>query len=225
MSVLYTLDANYSALTEAEAAELVPVLGLGSGYLKAGMVVRGKLAGKVSKAEGPATARFMVVISPRNWAASHVYAVGDRATNDDLKEYICTAAGTSDSSGGPTGNGDEITDSGVTWGYVRQAPVLIDTHEISLAEGEYTDAPWMLEFELHVRLSRDTGSTYHQWHPTVVSTAQLRSPVIPAALLLPAEGTYPVIVETDEDNVLHVLYQPELETGSITCMTYVLEVL
>lgn len=52
------------------------------------------------------------------WQQSTLYAVGDFVTNDGGKYYLCTAGGTSASSGGPTGSGAAaITDGTVTWLY------------------------------------------------------------------------------------------------------------
>lgn len=52
------------------------------------------------------------------WALSTAYSVGDRRTNDAGKVYQCITAGTSASSGGPTGTGTDITDGGVHWTYI-----------------------------------------------------------------------------------------------------------
>lgn len=52
------------------------------------------------------------------WQASRPYAVGDQVTNGG-NLYRATAAGTSASSGGPTGTGASITDGGVTWTFVQ----------------------------------------------------------------------------------------------------------
>lgn len=51
------------------------------------------------------------------WIASNVTAVGQFCTNGG-NTYQCTAAGTTASSGGPTGTGTSITDGGVTWKYI-----------------------------------------------------------------------------------------------------------
>lgn len=52
------------------------------------------------------------------WAGTTAYEVGHRVVvNGNV--YVCTAAGTSASSGGPTGTGTGITDGGVTWNYVQ----------------------------------------------------------------------------------------------------------
>ena len=129
------------------------------------------------------------------------------------------------SSGGPTRFSSVIADNTVKWEYVRQSPVLLDTHDAELVEGNYVDTLWILDFEIHARNDRDTGNVVRQWHPTMVSIGKVSSHALPAALLLPAEGPYAVVVEIADDNCLHVIYEPEVDTGAITCMTYVLEVL
>ena len=60
------------------------------------------------------------------WVANTAYAVGDKVTNDSNKVYVCDTAGTSHSSGGPTGttattNG--ITDGSAKWHYVSGSVV------------------------------------------------------------------------------------------------------
>ena len=50
------------------------------------------------------------------WEGSTAYVVNDLVMLGG-KIYICTVAGTSASSGGPTGTGTGITDGGVTWNY------------------------------------------------------------------------------------------------------------
>jgi len=55
------------------------------------------------------------------WTASTAFVVGDKVTNntiDTIFNYECTTAGTSASSGGPTGTGSSITDGTVTWKYL-----------------------------------------------------------------------------------------------------------
>jgi hypothetical protein len=56
------------------------------------------------------------------WAASTAYAVGARVSND-TNVYEVTAAGTSASSGGPTGTGGAISDGTVTWQYLSPLAV------------------------------------------------------------------------------------------------------
>lgn len=53
------------------------------------------------------------------WAGSTEYAAGDVVTNDG-NVYLCTVAGESASSGGPTGDGDAISDGTATWRFVGE---------------------------------------------------------------------------------------------------------
>ena len=59
------------------------------------------------------------VATDTNWAASTAYAVGDVVVNDSDKVYVCDTAGTSASSGGPTGTSTNITDGSTRWDYLR----------------------------------------------------------------------------------------------------------
>lgn len=53
----------------------------------------------------------------RNWQASTAYMVGDVVVNDTAKVYTADTAGTSASSGGPTGTSTNITDGTARWDY------------------------------------------------------------------------------------------------------------
>lgn len=64
---------------------------------------------------GPPLANIFVGISA--WAPSTTYSVGNRRSNS-TNAYQCTKAGTSASSGGPTGTGSSITDGSATWTYL-----------------------------------------------------------------------------------------------------------
>ncbi len=50
------------------------------------------------------------------WTASTAYTVGETVSNGG-NNYICTTAGTSATSGGPTGTGTGITDGTAVWSY------------------------------------------------------------------------------------------------------------
>lgn len=234
MSVLYAMDANYNTLVEAEAGELVPQVDLPAKFLTKGMVLRGKLTGKTSTpgtaeptdGEYPKLARIRVSISPQNWGPSHSYKVGDLVRSDGLKQYRCLTAGVSDSLAGPTGRDSSITDGTVTWQYARESPVILDTGDMALDEMERLNVLWVLDFEINVRLITALGDVLKTgWYGTVVTTGRYSAGNFAKELILPTEGPYPVVVETTDENVLHVLYTPDFDTGEITCMTYVLEVL
>jgi hypothetical protein len=225
MSKLYELDSDYSERTAAETAELVPQVLLPADYLTAGMILRGQLAGKTSKAEGPASMRLQVSVSPPVWGPNHAYAVGDLVVNDTTRKYECTTAGTSDTSGGPTGVFTDIEDNAAVWKYVREVPVVLDTEDVALDEGEHTDTTWLLEFQLHMRPARRMGSAVHVWPWPMLGFGRYSAGNIAAPILLPRRAPYQVLVEPAQANVLHVLYTPEIDTMAITCMAYTLEVL
>lgn len=67
----------------------------------------------------------------QTWAASTPFAVGVQVGNGG-NVYRCTTAGTSASSGGPTGTGASITDGTATWAYVGTGPdITIDNSNIA----------------------------------------------------------------------------------------------
>lgn len=61
--------------------------------------------------------------SRTDWTASTAFAVGAKVVNNSIN-YKCTTAGTSASSGGPTGTGSAITDGSVVWQYIISAAEL-----------------------------------------------------------------------------------------------------
>ena len=56
------------------------------------------------------------------WAASTSYSLGNVRRNAG-NVYECIKAGTSDSSGGPTGDGDEIVDNNVSWKFLNEGGI------------------------------------------------------------------------------------------------------
>lgn len=67
----------------------------------------------------------------QTWAASTAYAVGQQVGNGG-NVYRCTGAGSSASSGGPTGTGTGITDGTATWAYVGPGPdMTIDNSSVA----------------------------------------------------------------------------------------------
>lgn len=225
MSVLFTLDGDYKTRTDPDAAEIVPPVLLPTVSITSNTVIRGKIAGKTSKSEGQGRARLQLVVAARDWLPSHSYAVGDMVSNDTLKQYLCTAAGISASSGGPTGEGSGISDGAVTWQHISSAPAVFDTRDIDLNEPDSVNAFWSFEFEIHMRVARQTGVSVRQWHPTVLAHGRVVSPVLPGGSWNPSDGPAPLVLQSSENNVLHVLYTQELGSSSITARCYVLEVL
>ncbi|WP_375248324.1 hypothetical protein [Sphingomonas sp.] len=67
------------------------------------------------------------------WAASKAYVVAQQVHNGG-NVYRATAAGTSASSGGPTGTGTGITDGTVTWAYVGPVEMTIDNSNVAISQ-------------------------------------------------------------------------------------------
>jgi len=59
------------------------------------------------------------------WAASTAYAVGDRRTNSG-NVYLCTVAGTSAATGGPSGKASSIADGGAQWFFLGAGTGAVD---------------------------------------------------------------------------------------------------
>jgi uncharacterized phage protein gp47/JayE len=86
------------------------------------------------------------IVTVDAWVAATEYEVYDLVTNDSGKLYVCTTAGESAGSGGPTGSGStEITDNDAAWFYVAEetAGVVVDfesenTGEIAANAGTLT---------------------------------------------------------------------------------------
>jgi hypothetical protein len=72
-------------------------------------------------------------VAPSAWQSSTAYTVDTLVTNDSGKVYICITAGTSASSGGPTGTGSSITDGTAAWMYLRASasPAILGTSSVS----------------------------------------------------------------------------------------------
>lgn len=92
-------------------------------------VTDGSLASTMSTGQQFTTAGAgtATIVAATPWAGSTAYVAGDRRTNAS-GVYLCTAPGTSASSGGPTGTtrGVNITDGGVTWRYLGPGTGYVD---------------------------------------------------------------------------------------------------
>jgi len=76
----------------------------------------------LAQSNAAGTTPFSDFLSATTWAGSTPYAVGDLVVSNG-NIYRATQAGTSNTTGGPTGNGAGIIDSGVTWDYVQPGTV------------------------------------------------------------------------------------------------------
>lgn len=85
----------------------------------------GRVASTVSVATRFTTLADATITSVSAWAGSTSYTVGGRVTNGG-NVYVCITAGSSASSGGPTGTGTNIADSSVRWKYVGVGTGAID---------------------------------------------------------------------------------------------------
>lgn len=95
------------------------------------MLTRGD-NGAVATEHNILAADLQSVLSGAAWAPTTSYAKGAVVNNDSGKPYICTAAGTSAGSGGPTGQGTAIVDGTCTWAFL-QRDVVLQTTDTSLA--------------------------------------------------------------------------------------------
>jgi uncharacterized phage protein gp47/JayE len=68
------------------------------------------------------------------WAISTAYVVGDRRTNSS-RGYVCTGAGTSAGSGGPTTTASSITDGTAVWRYMGEGAAAVDVAATCTEDG------------------------------------------------------------------------------------------
>lgn len=83
-----------------------------------------------------ALAANVTIVALTAWAPSTSYAVGDQRYNG-TNAYICTVAGTSAGSGGPTGTGSAITDGAGTlvWRFLGVGTGAVDASALATATG------------------------------------------------------------------------------------------
>lgn len=83
------------------------------------LVPSGSKAKTTSTSKEFQTTAAATITAATAWAGSTAYVVGDIRTNSS-KIYYCITAGTSASSGGPTGTAADITDGTVHWRYLGE---------------------------------------------------------------------------------------------------------
>lgn len=69
-----------------------------------------------------------------SWVLSTAYVVGDRRTNAS-RSYVCTGAGTSAGSGGPTTTASSITDGTAVWRYMGEGAAAVDVPATCTVDG------------------------------------------------------------------------------------------
>lgn len=69
------------------------------------------------------------------WVASTAYSIGHRVINSS-KIYVCVTNGTSNSSGGPTTTGTNISDGTAAWDYVEDSVGVMELNNDLLASGQ-----------------------------------------------------------------------------------------
>lgn len=92
---------------------------------------RASIEGTGAEFETDASATIVALTA---WAGSTAYAVGDRRTNA-ARAYVCTAAGTSAGSGGPTTTASSISDGSVVWRYMGEGAGAIDADATCTEDG------------------------------------------------------------------------------------------
>lgn len=83
--------------------------------------------------DSTATTCHMQGLVSMAWTASTAYALDDHVNNGG-NVYVCTTAGTSAGSGGPTGTGSGITDGTAVWSYVGTVDMTVNN--INFAAGQ-----------------------------------------------------------------------------------------
>ncbi len=89
------------------------------------IVPKGSVASVAVAGTRFATIADATIAAATAWAGTTAYTLGQRRTNGG-NIYEVTIAGTSAGSGGPTGTGSAIVDSGVTWRFVIAGTAFVD---------------------------------------------------------------------------------------------------
>lgn len=92
------------------------------------------LAGYFTVFASDGTTAHIQGLCGQNWAASTTYALNQQVVNDSGKVYKCTTAGTTASSGGPTGTSSGITDGSAVWEYVGTSDLVLVNGSIAATQ-------------------------------------------------------------------------------------------
>ena len=99
------------------------------------VVTTGSQASVAATSERFETLADGTLIPTALWVLYTAYVVGDRVTNGG-NVYVCTVAGTSANSGGPTTEVSAIADGTVTWRFVGNGTADVDIAAASVNTGE-----------------------------------------------------------------------------------------
>lgn len=91
------------------------------------------LAGYFSLLDNAAATCHLQGLVSEPWTASKAYVVG-RQVHNGGNVYRCTTAGTSASSGGPTGTGTGINDGTAVWSYLGPVEMTLDNVDIAVGQ-------------------------------------------------------------------------------------------
>lgn len=111
LDALCALTGTFRDPASASTATLT-LTGTAATVVGAGSLVEAASTGAAFATDASATLAALTA-----WANTTAYVVGDRRSNSG-KSYVCTTAGTSAGSGGPTTTATDITDGTVHWRYL-----------------------------------------------------------------------------------------------------------
>jgi flagellin-like hook-associated protein FlgL len=116
----------------------------------------------LAESDAADTTPFSYFLSARTWTGSTPYAVGDVVVSNG-NIYRATLAGTSNATGGPTGDGTGIIDSGARWDYVQPGTVAGATEARTNILGNDNDR---VAYGIHANRNAaivSTGETTGSW--------------------------------------------------------------
>jgi flagellin-like hook-associated protein FlgL len=145
--------------TSGMGAQIITAVGTLSGSNVADVLDDTK---SLAESDAADTTPFSYFLSARTWAGSTPYVVGDVVVSNG-NIYRATLAGTSNATGGPTGDGTGIIDSGARWDYVQPGTVAGATEARTNILGNDNDR---VAYGIHANRNAaivSTGETTGSW--------------------------------------------------------------
>lgn len=150
--------------------------------------------------------------NPTAWQASTAYVIGQYVINGTLTArhvYVCTDAGTSAGSGGPTGRGTGITDGGCEWDCVNIEPdairAYLDSREVTIA---HHDSPQTAKAWCKIQTDGIGGVSFVGYAYNV-SSVELNETFLIVHLIDPLRDTIsgcPFVTSCDDTNQTFLAY-------------------